>query len=396
MLAAAPEALREPRDIRLRNAAAIVGHAKPCARPRANDDRRAARRIFGGIVDQIFERQHDRLAVAVDRSDRCGDVERDRPSAGDDPGCAVRDHALGHLGQIEPARVARLRLFELGERKQLPDHARGAVDRGHQVGAHAGIADRVGAQADRGERGAQFVRDIGGERALDVERLDQPVERGVGGFGERLGLARQHAERQARFERAWADRRGDRRDRAHPQRQPAREQYPDQRHERGDRQDQQREALEEGANDVVGDDFGVGIVLRHDDPAAAAYRQAIALDRAAAEETTVVVERRCGEDRAARRAAAAGEPSIGGEGRNRHPARQRHRRHSVSGARIGDDFGLALQQRALEMVGGLVEQRRRAPQQGQRRDHRDRDVEHDELPEQRARCRHRGGVASSI
>ena len=112
----------------------------------------------------------------------------------------------------------------------------------------------------------------------------------------------------------------------------------------------------------------------------------------------VAVERCRGKHGAPRGAAAVVDPPIAAEGGDRHAVDQRDGRDRASAvrARRGDDLCPPNEQAALETIGGLVEQRGRAPQQHQRRDQRDRDVQHDELPEQRARRAHHAGVASSI
>jgi len=51
---------------------------------------------------------------------------------------------------------------------------RGAVHLGEQRGAHRGIGDAVGAQADDRQRRAQFMRDIGGEA---FNRINAVIER---------------------------------------------------------------------------------------------------------------------------------------------------------------------------------------------------------------------------
>ena len=87
--------------------------------------------------------------------------------------------SLASRHEIAVAEILRQRLgLESRHRQQLLDQVRCAVDAVFQFGQRRGARGGVGRalreldlQLQRGERRAQFVRGVGGEAALRVERV---------------------------------------------------------------------------------------------------------------------------------------------------------------------------------------------------------------------------------
>ena len=172
----AVEPLKQPRQILLGDADAVVGHAHIdgfLARADVNFDFAAVGRVFDGIGDDVHDHLLDALAVAVDLGDVVLAGKRHRVVVvllGVEPRGLV--HVLHGLGKGEAADVHfHLAVVDLAEREQILHDARHAVglvdDDAEEIGAQltrqlvSRRYDRLGVGLDVGQRRAQLVRDVG-------------------------------------------------------------------------------------------------------------------------------------------------------------------------------------------------------------------------------------------
>ncbi len=175
-----------------RQPSAAVLH--PQARAGASDHRDGAtgRRHPQRIFDEVAQRRRDRLALSHDRRDIADAGQRQalvgRNRAGrhqaDDVGAdilqpdAVADR-LGHALRLDPR-----------EQHQLVDQPAHRDHLGAQTG-RVGMVEPVQFQRQHGERRAQFMCDIGGERFMVARRLVELAEQAIDRLGEGHGLGRE-------------------------------------------------------------------------------------------------------------------------------------------------------------------------------------------------------------
>ncbi len=159
-------------------------------------DRRACRGVLARVAQQVRHHLVQPVLIAADQDRLVGQVQPPAVVAAGDPGIAgrldrqpgqVHGFALERPSRVEPGQQQQV-IYQDGHPGRLRlDPSQGVR---HFLGHRARVPQgQLGVAADRGQRGAQFVRGVGGEpaqpgfarraaaqRLLDVEQ--HPVERG--------------------------------------------------------------------------------------------------------------------------------------------------------------------------------------------------------------------------